>query len=91
MVGRAYDIPAMALRFFNTYGPYQALSNPYTGVLSNFASRVLNGKPPLILRRWVAEARFRQCVRRGARVPAGARESPKRRGSRVSTSRAAYR
>src|SRR5205807_1431653 len=36
------------LRFFNTYGPYQALSNPYTGVLSNFASRVLNGNPPLI-------------------------------------------
>lgn len=48
LVGRAYGIPAVALRFFNTYGPYQALSNPYTGVLSNFASRVLNGKAPLI-------------------------------------------
>ncbi len=48
MVGRAYDIPAVALRFFNTYGPFQALSNPYTGVLSNFASRVLNGRAPLI-------------------------------------------
>jgi dTDP-L-rhamnose 4-epimerase len=48
MVGRAYGIPAVALRFFNTYGPYQALSNPYTGVLSNFASRVLNGNRPLI-------------------------------------------
>ncbi len=48
MVGRAYDFPAVALRFFNTYGPYQALSNPYTGVLSNFASRVLNGRAPLI-------------------------------------------
>jgi len=48
MLGRAYGIPAIALRFFNTYGPYQALSNPYTGVLSNFASRVLNGNPPLI-------------------------------------------
>lgn len=48
MLGRAYQIPAVALRFFNTYGPNQALSNPYTGVLSNFASRVLNGKPPLI-------------------------------------------
>ncbi len=48
MLGRAYGIPAVALRFFNTYGPYQALSNPYTGVLSNFASRVLNGQPPLI-------------------------------------------
>ncbi|PWU07217.1 MAG: nucleoside-diphosphate-sugar epimerase [Terriglobia bacterium] len=48
MVSRAYRIPAVALRFFNTYGPNQALSNPYTGVLSNFASRVLNGQPPLI-------------------------------------------
>jgi dTDP-L-rhamnose 4-epimerase len=48
LVGRAYDVPAVALRFFNTYGPYQALSNPYTGVLSNFASRVLNGSAPLI-------------------------------------------
>lgn len=48
LIGRAYAIPAVALRFFNTYGPYQALSNPYTGVLSNFASRVLNGNRPLI-------------------------------------------
>jgi dTDP-L-rhamnose 4-epimerase len=47
-LGRAYGIPAVALRFFNTYGPNQALSNPYTGVLSNFASRVLNGRAPLI-------------------------------------------
>ncbi len=48
IVGGAYGFPAVALRFFNTYGPYQALSNPYTGVLSNFASRVLNGHRPLI-------------------------------------------
>jgi len=48
MVGRAYRMPAVALRFFNTYGPFQALSNPYTGVLSNFAARVLNGNAPLI-------------------------------------------
>jgi dTDP-L-rhamnose 4-epimerase len=48
MLGRAYGIRAVALRFFNTYGPYQALSNPYTGVLSNFASRALNGNAPLI-------------------------------------------
>jgi dTDP-L-rhamnose 4-epimerase len=48
MVGRAYQIPTVALRFFNTYGPFQALSNPYTGVLSNFAARVLNRKAPLI-------------------------------------------
>jgi dTDP-L-rhamnose 4-epimerase len=48
MVGRAYNIPSVAMRFFNAYGPNQALSNPYTGVLAIFASRLLNGKPPLI-------------------------------------------
>lgn len=48
MVGRAYDIPTVALRFFNVYGPRQALSNPYTGVLAIFASRLLNDSPPLI-------------------------------------------
>ena len=47
-VGAAYGIEAVALRFFNAYGPYQALSNPYTGVLAIFASRYLNNKPPLI-------------------------------------------
>jgi dTDP-L-rhamnose 4-epimerase len=48
MLGRAYGISTIALRFFNVYGPRQALSNPYTGVLAIFASRLLNGKPPLI-------------------------------------------
>ena len=46
--GAAYDVPTVALRFFNVYGPRQALSNPYTGVLAIFASRLLNGKPPLV-------------------------------------------
>lgn len=48
MFGRAYNIPTVALRFFNVYGPRQSLSNPYTGVLAIFASRYLNDKPPLI-------------------------------------------
>jgi dTDP-L-rhamnose 4-epimerase len=48
MLGRTYKIPTVALRFFNIYGPRQALSNPYTGVLAIFASRLLNGRPPLI-------------------------------------------
>jgi dTDP-L-rhamnose 4-epimerase len=48
MIGRAYNIPTVALRFFNAYGPRQALSNPYTGVLAIFASRLLNGNPPSI-------------------------------------------
>ena len=48
LIGKAYSIPTVALRFFNVYGPRQALSNPYTGVLAIFASRILNGNPPLI-------------------------------------------
>ena len=48
MIGRAYGIPTVALRFFNIFGPNQALSNPYTGVLAIFASRLLNNRPPLI-------------------------------------------
>lgn len=48
LFGRAYDIPTTALRFFNVYGTRQALSNPYTGVLAIFGSRLLNGRPPLI-------------------------------------------
>jgi dTDP-L-rhamnose 4-epimerase len=48
IVGRAYKIPSVGLRFFNVYGPRQALSNPYTGVLAIFASRLLNDRPPVI-------------------------------------------
>jgi dTDP-L-rhamnose 4-epimerase len=48
MLGEAYGISTVAMRFFNAYGTRQALSNPYTGVLAIFASRLLNGKPPLI-------------------------------------------
>lgn len=46
--GRAYQVPVTALRLFNVYGPGQALSNPYTGVVAIFASRLLNGRPPVI-------------------------------------------
>jgi dTDP-L-rhamnose 4-epimerase len=48
LFGDAYDVPTVALRFFNAYGPRQALSNPYTGVLAIFASRLLNDRPPLV-------------------------------------------
>lgn len=47
-VCNAYGMEPVALRLFNVYGPGQALSNPYTGVLAIFASRLLNGKPPLV-------------------------------------------
>jgi dTDP-L-rhamnose 4-epimerase len=46
--GAAYGLPTVALRFFNVYGPRQALSNPYTGAAAIFASRLLNGRSPVI-------------------------------------------
>ncbi|OPL19704.1 MAG: dehydratase [Candidatus Aegiribacteria sp. MLS_C] len=48
VTGLAYGISTVALRFFNVYGTRQALSNPYTGVGAIFASRLLNGKPPVV-------------------------------------------
>src|SRR6195952_2900433 len=44
----AYGIEGVCLRLFNVYGAGQALSNPYTGVLAIFASRLLNGQVPMI-------------------------------------------
>jgi dTDP-L-rhamnose 4-epimerase len=47
-VAGAYGIEAACLRLWNVFGPGQALSNPYTGVLAIFASRIANGRPPLV-------------------------------------------
>lgn len=48
ITGRPYGIDTVALRFFNVFGTRQALSNPYTGVLAIFASRLLNDRAPLV-------------------------------------------
>ena len=48
IMARPYGIEGVCLRLFNVYGPGQALSNPYTGVLAIFASRLLNGQQPTI-------------------------------------------
>lgn len=48
IIGRAYKIPTVAFRYFNVYGPRQALSNPYTGACAIFSSRLLNDQPPLV-------------------------------------------
>jgi dTDP-L-rhamnose 4-epimerase len=48
ITGRAYNIPTVALRYFNVYGARQALSNPYTGVGAIFAGCVLRNQPPVI-------------------------------------------
>ncbi len=47
-VAPAYGMEGVALRLFNVYGPGQALSNPYTGVLAIFASRLQNEERPLV-------------------------------------------
>lgn len=47
-IGKAYDIPAVAMRYFNVYGERQSLSNPYNGVAAIFISRIKNNHPPLI-------------------------------------------
>ena len=43
-VAKSLGIGAVALRYQNVYGPGQSLSNPYTGILSIFATRIRNGK-----------------------------------------------
>jgi dTDP-L-rhamnose 4-epimerase len=48
IVGRAYRLPVVAARYFNVYGPRQALSNPYTGAAAIFSARIKNGNAPLI-------------------------------------------
>jgi dTDP-L-rhamnose 4-epimerase len=46
--GRQTGIPAVALRYSCTYGPRQSVFNPYTGVIAIFATRLLNGQPPVL-------------------------------------------
>lgn len=48
LLGQTYGVATAALRFFNTYGDGQSLSNGYTGALATFACRVLNGRSPLV-------------------------------------------
>lgn len=46
--GRSFNLPVVALRYFNVFGPRQSLSNPYTGVAAIFMSMIKNNKAPLI-------------------------------------------
>lgn len=48
LFAEAYRREAVALRLFNVFGPGQALSNPYTGVLANFSSRIASGASPMV-------------------------------------------
>ncbi len=48
LIGKAYGIPTITLRYFNVFGPRQSLSNPYTGVAAIFMSRIKNDNQPVI-------------------------------------------
>jgi dTDP-L-rhamnose 4-epimerase len=48
MIGKAHQIPTVACRYFNCYGPRQSLNNPYTGAAAIFCSAIKNDLPPLI-------------------------------------------
>jgi dTDP-L-rhamnose 4-epimerase len=47
-LGQVYGFPVVCLRLFNVYGPRQSLSNPYTGVLAIFLSRLRAGQAPVV-------------------------------------------
>lgn len=45
LIGGAYGIPTTILRLFNVYGPHQAYASPYSGMLTEYASRLLQDLP----------------------------------------------
>lgn len=77
ILGRAYQIPTVALRFFNVYGTRQALSNPYTGVMAIFASRLMNNSAPMIFEDGLQRRDFVSVrdVARGCRLALEARRA----------------
>ena len=88
--GRHYDIPAVALRFFNVFGTRQALSNPYTGVLAIFASRLLNERAPVVFEDGQQRRDFVH-VRDVARACVAALESPAAAGQAINVGSGASR
>ncbi|NKI76321.1 NAD-dependent epimerase/dehydratase family protein [Dickeya sp. CFBP 2040] len=42
VMGKSLNIPAVAFRYQNVYGAGQSLTNPYTGILSIFSTRIKN-------------------------------------------------
>lgn len=43
LVCKGIGVESVTLRYQNVYGPGQSLSNPYTGILSIFSTRIKNG------------------------------------------------
>lgn len=79
VIGRAYGIEAVALRYLNVYGPRQALHNPYTGVAAIFAARLLAGRPPRVFEDG-GQIRDLVHVSDVARATAAAMEAPRAAG-----------
>lgn len=44
-IAPALGVIPVTMRYQNVYGPGQSLSNPYTGILAVFSTRILNGNP----------------------------------------------
>ena len=78
VLGRAYGLETVALRYLNVYGPRQALGNPYTGVAALFAARVLAGRRPRVfedggqIRDLVSVVDIVEATTRAADAPAAA-------------------
>jgi dTDP-L-rhamnose 4-epimerase len=79
IIGSAYGREVVGMRFFNVYGPHQALSNPYTGVLAIFGARLLNRRAPVIFEDGLQRRDFVH-VRDVARACRLALESPDAQG-----------
>src|SRR5213083_2220506 len=48
MFGRVYGLQNVSLRYFNVFGPRQDPGSPYSGVISLFATALLEGRQPII-------------------------------------------
>ena len=47
-VGEQRGLPVVALRYALTYGPRQSPHNPYTGIVSTFATLLQNRRSPVV-------------------------------------------
>jgi dTDP-L-rhamnose 4-epimerase len=45
LMGTTSGVPIAILRYFNVYGPRQSVTNPYTGVIPMFCTRIRSGRP----------------------------------------------
>jgi nucleoside-diphosphate-sugar epimerase len=48
MFTRLYGLETVSMRYFNVFGPRQDPGSPYSGVISLFATALLDGRPPTI-------------------------------------------